>query len=84
MPRPMMFLAAHAPDRLLAPGGLLEIFHRFLFNIGRQNITSPRLRFFDHRHRGLIISPLMVLRVNNVSYQGSQGLKIPLIEAIEG
>ena len=43
-----------------------------------------RLRFFDHCHRGLIISPLMVLRDDNVSYQGSQGLKIPPIEAIEG
>ena len=31
MPRPMTFLAAHAPDGLLAPGGLMGTSHRFFF-----------------------------------------------------
>ena len=39
MPRPMMFLAAHAPDGLLAPVGLLGTSHRFLFKIGGRNNT---------------------------------------------
>ena len=51
--------------------------------IRRVTPNSPRLRFFDHRHRGLIISPLMVLRVDNVPYEGSHRLTIPPIEAIE-
>ena len=40
MPRPMTFLAAHAPDGLLAPGGLLGTSHRFLFKIGGRNTTT--------------------------------------------
>ena len=39
----MMFLAAHAPDGLLAPGGFLGTSHRFLFKIGRQNTTSRKV-----------------------------------------
>ena len=37
----MTFLAAHAPDGLLAPGGLLGTSHRFLFKIGGRNTTNP-------------------------------------------
>ena len=33
----MTFLDAHAPDGLLAPGGLLGTSHRFLFKIGGRN-----------------------------------------------
>ena len=55
-----------------------------VIQILRVTPNLARLRFLDHRYRGLIISPLMVLRVDNVSYQGSHGLTIPPIEAIEG
>ncbi len=40
MPRPMMFLVAHAPDGLLAPGGFTGTSHRFLFKIGGRNTTT--------------------------------------------
>ena len=36
----MMFLAAHEPDGLLAPGGLLDTSHRFLFKVGGRNTTG--------------------------------------------
>ena len=35
----MTFLAAHAPDGLLAPEGFLGTSHRFLFKIGEQSTT---------------------------------------------
>ena len=40
----MMSRAAHAPDRLLAPGGLLGTSHRFLFKIGGRNTTPYKYR----------------------------------------
>ena len=36
----MTFLAAHAPDGLLAPGGLLGTSHRFFSKIGGRNTTT--------------------------------------------
>ena len=43
----MTFLAAHAPDGLLAPGGLLGTSHRFLFKIGGRNTTTTTITFLQ-------------------------------------
>ena len=47
MPRPMTFLNAHAPNGLLAPGGLLGTSHRFLLYVplesGRNVFAQPPL-----------------------------------------
>ena len=56
----MTFLAAHAPDGLLAPGGLLGTSHRLLFKIsGRNTIRSGP---FPGRLSKLAIDILHVLR----------------------